>query len=66
MYRLTEEDAFNLISQGAKHIKLQIDLDFFNKLQLYNTGRITVGVELFGIGPIEIVPVQILCLNTAK
>lgn len=53
MFRITETDVVNLISQGAKSIKLQIELDFFNRLQLYLSGRITRGVELFGIGPIE-------------
>ena len=51
MFRITEADAFNLISQDAKSFKLQIELDSFNKLQLYMSGRITRGVELFGIGP---------------
>jgi hypothetical protein len=53
MFRITETDVVNLISQGAKNIKLQIEIDFFNRLQLYLSGRITRGVELFGIGPIE-------------
>ena len=53
MFRITEADAFNLISQDAKSFKLQIEIDSFNKLQLYMTGKITKGVELFGIGPVE-------------
>jgi hypothetical protein len=53
MFRITEADAVNLISQGAKKFRIQIELDSFNKLQLYMTGRITKGVELFGIGPVE-------------
>ena len=53
MFPITEIDAFNLISQGAKNIKFQIKIDSFNKLQLYMTGRIFKGVELFGIGPNE-------------
>jgi hypothetical protein len=55
MFRITETDVVNLISQDAKSIKLLIKLDLFNKLQLYMTGRITRGVELFGIGPLEII-----------
>jgi hypothetical protein len=55
MPRITEDDAFNLISAGTKYIKLQIELDSFNKLQLNMTNRITQGVELFGIGPIELI-----------
>jgi len=53
MFRISENDAVNLISQDAKSFRLQIDLDTFNKLQLYLTGRITKGVELFGIGVLE-------------
>ena len=53
MFRITEADAVNLISQNAKIFRIQIELDSFNKLQLYMTGRITKGVELFGIGPVE-------------
>lgn len=53
MFRISENDAVNLISQDAKNFRMQIDLDSFNKLQLYMTGRITKGVELFGIGIIE-------------
>ena len=53
MFKITETDAVNLISQNAKSFRIQIELDTFNKLQLYMTGRITRGVELFGIGPIE-------------
>lgn len=52
MFTITESDVVNLISQDAKKIKLLIELDFFNRLQLYMTGRITRGVELFGIGPL--------------
>jgi len=53
MFKVTETDAVNLISQNAKNFRIQIELDSFNKLQLYMTGRITKGVELFGIGPVE-------------
>ena len=53
MFRITESDAVNLIAQDAKIFRFQIELDSFNKLQLYLTGRITKGVELFGIGIIE-------------
>ena len=53
MFRISENDAVNLISQDAKSFRIQIDLDSFNKLQLYMTGRITKGVELFGIGIVE-------------
>ena len=55
MYGITEDDAFNLISQGAKNIRLQIEIDSFNKLQLNMTNRITQGVELFGIRPMELI-----------
>ena len=53
MFGITEADAFDLIAQNAKSFRVQIELDSFNKLQLYLTGRITKGVELFGIGIIE-------------
>ena len=53
MFRISENDAVNLISQDAKSFRIQIDLDSFNKLQPYMTGRITKGVELFGIGILE-------------
>ena len=53
MFRITEADAFNLISQDAKNFRIQIELDYFNKLHLYMSGRITKGVELFGISPFE-------------
>lgn len=53
MFRITESDAVDLISQNAKNFRIQIEIDSFNKLQLYMTGRITKGVELFGIGLVE-------------
>ena len=53
MFKITAADAFNLVSQDAKNFRIQIEIDTFNKLQLYMTGRITKGVEIFGIGPIE-------------
>jgi hypothetical protein len=53
MFGITEADAVDLIAQNAKNFRVQIELDSFNKLQLYLTGRITKGVELFGIGIIE-------------
>ena len=53
MFKVTEVDAVNLMSQNAKNFRIQIELDSFNKFQLYMTGKITKGVELFGIGPNE-------------
>jgi len=55
MFRITETDAVNLISQNAKSFRIQIKLDSFNKFQLYMTGKITKGVELFGIGAVELI-----------
>ena len=55
MFRITETDAVNLISQNAKSFRIQIELDSFNKFQLYMTGKITKGVELFGIGAVELI-----------
>ena len=55
MFRITEADAVNFISQNTKNFRIQIDLDSFNKFQLYMTGKITKGVELFGIGAVELI-----------
>jgi len=55
MFRITETDAVNLISQNAKSFRIQIKLDSFNKFQLFMTGKITKGVELFGIGAVELI-----------
>lgn len=54
MFIVTEDDALNLISQNASIIKIQIEPNFISKLQLYMTGSITKGVEIFGIGLVEI------------
>ena len=55
MFKITESEAVNLIALETKNFRVKIELDSFNKLQLYLTGRITKGVELFGIGPLEII-----------
>jgi hypothetical protein len=66
MFRITETDVVNLISQGAKSIKLQIYLDFFNRFQLYLSGRITRGAKYLESGLLNIFEARIFCLTTVR
>jgi len=54
MVILNREDAMNLISHREEEFIFPINLDSLTKFQLYLTGKVTKGVELFGIGPQEI------------
>ncbi|MBU0475562.1 MAG: hypothetical protein KKF62_15545 [Bacteroidetes bacterium] len=55
MNRINQVDALTYIQQGESEFKFNIELSTFTKLQLYLTGQILKGVELFGIGPQEII-----------
>ena len=49
-----KNDALNLIDQGMSEFRYQIKPYFFSRIQLYLTGKIANGIEIFGIGPNEI------------
>ena len=51
---LNREDAMNLISHREEEFIFPVELDNLTKFQLYLTGKVTKGVELFGIGLQEI------------
>ncbi len=47
-------DALFLINEAEKNFTFPIELFFFTKIQLYLSGNIKKGIEIFGIGPQEI------------
>lgn len=49
-----EGEAIDLIHQGEQEFKYRIEPNITTKLQLFLTGKITKGVELFGIGGNEL------------
>ena len=55
MNRINIVDALAYIHQGESEFKFNVELNTFTKLQLYLTGQVLKGVELFGIGPQEII-----------
>ena len=54
MIIINREDAQNLIQNGSESFTFPIEPGLFSKLQLFMTGKVTSGVELFGVGPTEI------------
>jgi hypothetical protein len=53
MVILNRDDALYLIYEGKENFTFPIDLFFFTKFQLYLSGNIKKGIEIFGIGPHE-------------
>ncbi len=45
--------AMDSITHGEDEFKIPIEIYFLAKIQLYLTGRITKGVEIFGISGLE-------------
>ncbi len=54
MIKIDKYEVENLINKGVEEFKYQIEPNIISKLQLYLTGKITKGVEIFGIGPNEL------------
>jgi hypothetical protein len=45
------EDAESLIKNGNEEFRLNINPGIFSRIQLYLTGKVTKGVQIFGVGP---------------
>ena len=54
MIKIDNEEMENLIRDGAEKFSYQIEPNVITKLQLFLTGKISKGIEIFGIGPTEI------------
>ena len=54
MIRVNKDDVISLIFQEEPEFKFRVDLNIITKFQLYLTGQIIKGVEIFGIGLQEI------------
>ena len=54
MIILNRDDALSLIIEGKENFSFPIELFFFTKIQLYLSGNVKKGIEIFGIGPQEI------------
>jgi hypothetical protein len=54
MVRINIDDALNLMHQGEREFKFLVELNIITKAQMFITGKIHKGVEIYGIGPQEI------------
>lgn len=54
MLKIDEYEMENLIRNGEEKFAYEIEPNIIVKIQLYLTGRITKGIEVFGIGPNEL------------
>ena len=54
MIKIDEYEMENLIRNGEEKFSYEIEPNIISKIQLYLTGRVIKGIELFGIGPNEI------------
>lgn len=54
MDRINEEYALNYIHNKENEFKFRVELNSITKFQLYLSGNILNGLEIFGIGPQEI------------
>ena len=54
MIKIDKYEVEILIKKGVVDFKYQIEPNIISKLQLYLTGKIRKGIEIFGIGPNEL------------
>ena len=54
MIKIDKVEMENLIRDDTEIFSYQIEPNVITKLQLILTGKITKGIEIFGIGPNEI------------
>ena len=54
MIRINPTEFESMINSGEGEFKYRIEPNIISQLQLYLTGNITEGVEVFGIGPNEL------------
>jgi len=54
MLQIDKYEFENLIRNGEEKIFYEIEPNIISKLQLYLTGKITKGIELFGVRPLEL------------
>ncbi len=54
MSQIDKYELEKLIRDGEKTFSYRIEPNVISKIQLYFTGRVTKGIELFGIRPLEL------------
>ncbi|HKI77681.1 MAG TPA: hypothetical protein VKA26_03990 [Ignavibacteriaceae bacterium] len=54
MIQIDKYEFENAISNGEENFSYKIEPNNISKFQLYLTGKITKGIELFGIRPLEL------------
>ena len=54
MNRINPDVAFDSIRQEEREFKFLVDLNILTKCQLYLSGHVLKGIEIYGIGPQEI------------
>ena len=55
MVRINIDDALSLMHKGEREFKFLVELNIIAKSQMFLTGKIHKGVEIYGIGPVEII-----------
>ena len=55
MLRINIDDALNSMHQGEREFKFIVEPNMIDKARMLLTGKVHKGVELFGIGPVEII-----------
>lgn len=54
MIQIDNYELENLIRNGEQEISYEIEPNIISKIQLYLSGNITKGIEVFGVGAIEL------------
>ena len=54
MVRINIDAALSFMHQGEREFKFLVELNIIAKFQMFLTGKILKGVEIYGIGPQEI------------
>jgi hypothetical protein len=55
MQQVDQNELQNLINNETEKFQYEIDPNIISRFQLMLTGKITKGIEVFGIGPMEII-----------
>jgi hypothetical protein len=54
MIQIDKNEFENIINKGEERFSYKIEPNNISKVQLYLTGKITKGIEIFGIRPLEL------------
>ena len=54
MVKIDRNEFESLVRKGEEKFSYRVEPTFMAKFQLFLTGKITKGVEIFGIGPLEL------------